>query len=55
MSLTVIEPATDIAANSGIAWHFSIGAIGAFANGDSALAWDGEFSDSGRRAPFGPG
>jgi len=46
MSLTVIEPATDIAANSGVAHHFSIGVIGALADGDFAPAWDGAFSGS---------
>lgn len=55
MSLTVIEPATDIAANSGFASDFSIGVIGAFADGDDALAWDGEFSNSGSRGRFSLG
>jgi len=46
MSLTVIEPATDIAANSGFASDFLIGVIATLADGDFAPAWDGACSGS---------
>ena len=49
MSLTVIEPATDIAANSGFASDFSIGVIATLADGDFAPAWAGAFSGGGSR------